>query len=106
MARRGYDMAKLHKAMDMILSGKRPLPAIYRDHQLKGRWQYHVSVKRLFGGRKYRLGEWVHDDEEDAICARNELVRLCEIKKSQWEEMQASVDILQKLIRQKRECIS
>ena len=44
MARRGYDMVKLQKAMDKILSGERPLPACYKDHQLKGRWQCHREL--------------------------------------------------------------
>lgn len=44
MARRGYDMSKLHKAMDMILSGERPIPAAFKDHQLKGRWRYHREL--------------------------------------------------------------
>lgn len=44
MARRGYDMSKLQEAMNKILTGEMPLPAAYKDHQLKGKWKYHREL--------------------------------------------------------------
>ncbi|MCL2055097.1 MAG: type II toxin-antitoxin system YafQ family toxin [Oscillospiraceae bacterium] len=36
LIKRGYNMLKLEKTIDLLLSGK-PMPAKYRDHQLKGK---------------------------------------------------------------------
>jgi mRNA interferase YafQ len=38
LLKRGKDMAKLCAVLDLLTAGK-SLPAEYRDHGLKGRWQ-------------------------------------------------------------------
>lgn len=44
LAQRGYDMRKLQVAMDCLLLEEKPLPSIYKDHQLKGRWKSHREL--------------------------------------------------------------
>ena len=41
---RGYDMAKLRAAIDMLLENRRPLPARFRDHALKGEWKVYREI--------------------------------------------------------------
>ncbi len=38
MKKRGKDISKLETVLDILLSGKE-VPDIYKDHQLKGKWQ-------------------------------------------------------------------
>ena len=37
LIKRGYDMSKLEKTIDMLLTGN-PIPPEYRDHALKGNY--------------------------------------------------------------------
>ena len=52
LIKRGYNMSELEDTIDLLLSGK-PMPAIYRDHALKGSLsgyrECHVSG----------LGDWL-----------------------------------------------
>jgi len=49
LIRRGYDMSKLDKTIGLLASGE-PLPAHYRDHQLKGEFkdERECHVEGLF----------------------------------------------------------
>ena len=37
LVKRGYDMSKLERTIDLLLSGN-PMPSKYRDHPLKGNY--------------------------------------------------------------------
>jgi len=59
--KRGYDMAKLEKTIDLLVCGK-IMPAVYKDHSLKGKYKGYRECH--VGGSNDWLLIYYKDDDK------------------------------------------